>query len=443
MLQSKNKYLIIAIAAGIFVFSIMVVILSMLINSKEKIDLEAQKINSLRSVSRMTEFVKFSIEESIMLLKGYNAYIITNPDISEEKTLAYLHNLIGDDNLIKNVGIIKDTTIIFNYPKEENQKAIGTNLAKIPEQKDDLLKVKNTLKPIFFGPINLVQGGQGYIARIPIIMDGKYWGQISIVLKSDKVEKLFQQYAKDNNLEISMFKGEESSENIIFGDINIIDRDPIFSTVSLIGTDYVIAALDIASETGKSHYLWMYIFSVIFALLIGYVVFISFMNTSRIKLQASIDKLTRVYNRSQLDSFIKEAFQKAKKNNTELGIVVMDIDNFKATNDIYGHLAGDIILQNVSSTMLTICRKTETVFRMGGDEFMILFQDISGRESFEIIIDRIINMLPSTVTYQNHEIPVSLSAGFALYPEDGKDFDTLFKYADDKMYKSKKEAKGF
>ena len=441
MIHSKKRYLIIAIAAGIFVFSIMAALLFMLINSKEKVDIENQKLNSLSSASRMTAYVKFTIEESIILLKGYNAYITTNPDISEEKTIAYLDNLIGDNNLIKNVGVIKDTTIIFNYPKEGNQKAIGTDLAKIPEQKDDLLKVKNTLNPIFFGPINLVQGGQGYIARIPIILEGKYWGQISIVLKSDEFEKLFQEYAKDNELEIAMFKGDASSQNIIFGDINILGKNPIISTVSLLGTDYKMASLDLSSKYGMYQYLWMYILSILFSLMLAYMVFKSFMNTSRIKVQASKDKLTMVYNRGQLDSFIKDALQQTKKNGTELGIIVMDIDNFKATNDIYGHLAGDVVLRKVASSMLALCKKTETVFRMGGDEFMIVFHDVSGRESFETITDRIMNMLPSTVIYQNQEIPLSLSLGFALYPKDGKDFDTLFKCADDKMYINKMEAK--
>jgi diguanylate cyclase (GGDEF)-like protein len=393
----------------------------------------------MHEVSDLTEFIRFSIEKSIILLKGYEVYLSTDPNITEEITLKYLENLIGDNEMIKNVSIIKDTTIIFSYPKEGNVGAIGTDLSMIPGQKDTLLKVKDTLEPTFFGPIDLVQGGRGYIARTPVITDGNYWGQVSIVLKEDEVNRLILEEAADAGLEVAMFQGQAKAENLVLGDATILDKNPIFSEINMLGTSYAVSGVKDETASAYQSFTLFYLVSFFFSLMLGYLFFTSVRKSGQIAVQAAQDKLTRVHNRTHLDYFLKGVFQRAKNNQTFIGILVMDIDDFKKTNDVYGHLAGDQVLLTAASSMLASCRKTETIFRMGGDEFMIVFQDIDGRESFELIVDRILNQLPDKIPYQKHEIPFSVSVGYALYPEDGESFDTLFKYADDRMYEQKRK----
>lgn len=441
MVQNKNKHFIVSLIAGLVVFGVMFFTLFSLIQAREINAEKTRNLNSMKVISHMTEFLKFSIEKPVLLLKGYEVYIMTNPDISEEETLQYLENLIGEEKLIKNIGIIKGSTIIFNYPKEQNLKAIGTDLSKVAEQKDALKKVEITMQPLFFGPVSLVQGGTGYIARTPIEIEGKYWGQVSVVLKAEEVNKLLQDYAARLKLEISLFQGSPVKENLIFGDIDILDRNPILSTVSLIGSQYVIAAHEIEAETVFGNYEILYWFSFLFSLLLAFVVYLAFMRSSEIRRQASKDKLTQLHNRSHLDGFLKTVFSRAKNKKMKIGILVMDIDHFKETNDVYGHLAGDAVLQAVAATLLSICRKTETVFRMGGDEFLIIFQDVSTREAMEAIANRVISGLPLTVLYNEFEISLAVSAGYSLYPEDGEEFDILFKQADDLMYENKKAKK--
>ena len=158
------------------------------------------------------------------------------------------------------------------------------------------------------------------------------------------------------------------------------------------------------------------------------------MRSAGIKFQASIDSLTQVHNRSYLEFFIKGLFQHAKTNGTHIGIVEMDIDHFKSINDTYGHLAGDAALKLVASSLLSHCRKSETVFRMGGDEFLIIFKDLADKNSFGLILERIKSGLPTILHYHDFEIPISISTGHAVYPEDGDHFDALFKHADKMMY---------
>ncbi|GAB1476258.1 hypothetical protein MASR2M70_10920 [Bacillota bacterium] len=115
--------------------------------------------------------VKLLIHSNISLLQGFDAYIRINPEINEENTYRYLDQLLTyNSTYIRNIGVIKDTTILWNYPKETNAAAIGVDLSKIKEQRGPVLKVKTEMIPVFQGPISLVQGGTGFSVRVPIIV---------------------------------------------------------------------------------------------------------------------------------------------------------------------------------------------------------------------------------------------------------------------------------
>ncbi len=105
----------------------------------------------------------------------------------------------SNSKLIKNISVLKDTTIVYAYPLKGNEAVIGKNLAFIAAQKGNVLKVKKNMTPIFQGPVNLVQGGTGFISRIPVILeDGTYWGQISIVINGEELMKETGLYEKDS-----------------------------------------------------------------------------------------------------------------------------------------------------------------------------------------------------------------------------------------------------
>ncbi len=438
MKHDKKFYLIRSLAAGALIFICVMLLLASLISTRAHNQLQARNLQSLKATSDMAEYVRYSIQMRLMILKGYEVYVMTNPDISEEITMKYLKNLIGDDPLVKNVGIIKDTTIIFNYPKEENIKAIGVDISKIPDQRDALLKVKATGLPVFFGPVNLVQGGQGFIARIPINVGVDYWGQISLVLKADEVEAMFMNYAESRNLEIAMFRNDTDPSSLVLGNADILDKTPVLNSVTIMDSAYIIACVDNTPIPEQQYVIPSYIGAFLLSLLLAWLVFFSLMKSAEIKFQASIDSLTKAHNRSYLDFFIKGLFQRAQSDGTLLGIIEMDIDHFKQINDSYGHMAGDEALKLISSGLLSLCRQTETVFRMGGDEFLVVFHDLSEKSSFDMILQRISEGLPSTLNYHGHVIPLSVSMGFALYPENGENFDVLFKHADQQMYANKK-----
>jgi len=152
------------------------------------------------------------------------------------------------------------------------------------------------------------------------------------------------------------------------------------------------------------------------------------------------DSLTGLPNRSQLLKKIDESVQKSQKNNSLFALCFIDLDKFKPINDNYGHHAGDMLLKHVAKLLLHVVRKNDTVARIGGDEFVILFDNIKSKAVIQSKIDKIrkiVTKMPLAYT-KNDLISFGLSLGVSYYPEDTSDIQELFKIADKAMYKDKK-----
>ena len=120
----------------------------------------------------------------------------------------------------------------------------------------------------------------------------------------------------------------------------------------------------------------------------------------------------------------------------------MDLDRFKFINDTMGHDAGDQLLKEVAKRLTTSTRKSDTVARMGGDEFISICAKITAPEDAGVIARKIIAALSGPFDLQGRECTISVSIGISVYPRDGDDGETLLKKADTAMYRVKGERKG-
>lgn len=138
----------------------------------------------------------------------------------------------------------------------------------------------------------------------------------------------------------------------------------------------------------------------------------------------------------------KEINSLIEEGNSRFAVVYIDIDNFKYINDSLGHQTGDIFLKYIANKFKKEILTTDFVARQGGDEFTILFKSFLNTDEITLFMDRLIKSFEHVWKYQQHEFFVSISAGIALYPENGKDVMTIFKNADIAMYFAKKAGKG-
>ena len=154
-----------------------------------------------------------------------------------------------------------------------------------------------------------------------------------------------------------------------------------------------------------------------------------------------IDKLTAVFNRESLLAqirFLKRRADQDPQEKTQFALLFIDLDEFKCINDHYGHDAGDQFLITVASRLKAAVRTTDVVARYGGDEFVVLLKDVCTASDVITAEEKIRSIVEAPMTLQKSSVNVGVSIGWAMFPQDGKDADTLMKVADSRMFDSKK-----
>jgi diguanylate cyclase (GGDEF)-like protein/PAS domain S-box-containing protein len=160
-------------------------------------------------------------------------------------------------------------------------------------------------------------------------------------------------------------------------------------------------------------------------------------NEERLKFLATHDPLTGLPNRAEFERFCREAMARARRRGLRLAVLYIDLDNFKPVNDTYGHVIGDELLKTISDRMKQVVRETDTVARIGGDEFCMLLADIEDMSSGFIVARKLLDVLSQPVVTRRGAHHVGASIGVSTYPDDGNDPQTLLRLADAAMYRVK------
>jgi diguanylate cyclase (GGDEF)-like protein/PAS domain S-box-containing protein len=151
---------------------------------------------------------------------------------------------------------------------------------------------------------------------------------------------------------------------------------------------------------------------------------------------ANNDQLTGLPNRALFHDRLTVALSRAKRYRKELAVMVMDMDNFKAVNDTKGHDAGDRLLKAVADRMKAVLRTSDTLARMGGDEFCMV-AELAGKQEEKLVAKRILEIFAEPFELYDCMLTVTMSIGVAVFPRDGSDITTLIKNADAAMYRAK------
>ena len=158
--------------------------------------------------------------------------------------------------------------------------------------------------------------------------------------------------------------------------------------------------------------------------------------------QALHDSLTNLPNRALFHDRLSNTLSSAQRSHELFALIGLDLDLFKEINDTLGHHAGDLVLQHVAQACHKILRESDTVARMGGDEFSILLPKVTDREHAMQIAQRVLAAIKEPLQIDGHLIEVSASLGIAIYPEHGDDELTLIMHGDAAMYEAKRQKLG-
>lgn len=168
--------------------------------------------------------------------------------------------------------------------------------------------------------------------------------------------------------------------------------------------------------------------------------------TQRVELEAALahralhDPLTGLANRTLFFDRLGQAMLQARRDRSQVALVMLDLNNFKAVNDAHGHQVGDAVLVKLAGSLARGLRATDTVARIGGDEFAWVLPGVSGRQAAMVMMAKLLAAVPPGFRVERKSIEMGVSGGMAIFPDDATDVDTLLHVADVQLYAAKRRA---
>lgn len=383
-----RKSFSLALFISVCVFTLIMLISSVFVYNYSLRVRQDNENNVVASYYSLNDEIQNFKNQNVSLLSGFSAYIQLKDTTDDDEIYQYLDFLLRDHlDDIKNIGVLIDTTIRWVYPIQGNESAIGKDLTTIPEQIDEILRVKNNLETLFVGPVNLIQGGTAFIVRMPLLKNDAYWGMVSIVLKAEKAFKFVDKHSESYKMEYLITTADQPDE-VIYGDAAILELSPLkFRTEASIG-GWDVYAIPTGGWGSKTTQINLFVLiSILFSFLVAWRVFLWMTNYSKVlsdkvELESKfiLDRFTGIYTREYFNFRLKEEVSVGHRYNHPIAMIYFDLDHFKHVNDVYGHSAGDDVLLEVVGKVNSIIRTEDVFARWGGDEFILLLPntDIDG-----------------------------------------------------------------
>ena len=427
----------------LIVFLLGICLVGLIVYKIDSHETEQQHIKAQLNATTYGERIKNEITNGIAITDTLKQVLISeNGKISQFDTIA--ENIMSD--VIESIQLAPDGNVTDIYPSE------GTEASKI-----DLLQDKDCSKISCYardnhviitqGPFDLKRGGCGIAVRNPVYLKDEnnqeyFWGFTIVILRvpdifSDAISAL-----SDFGYEYRLSKTDapwSDTYKVVYQ-----SDDQLTHTVSYgftIGEENW--KLEVAPESGWRDLRLLIIvggmFTTVVLLFSGLtrVWLVSKENKNKFQILAHTDSLTDIYNRYGFDELAERMITKNPK--THFVAALLDIDDFKFINDIYGHVYGDRALKSLTDSMKAFFPKNTLLGRNGGDEFCILLPDHTYKEAGELLLQ--FTKLPKTFSCKGKEYPFFISLGYAEYPTFASTRSQLMRCADAALYEIKLHGK--
>ena len=405
------------------------------------------------SVTEKANLVRIGLESAINttmnLAYGLVAYVSVYPDFEKNEMDRLARFVIEETDLILNIALARDNIITYVNPYEKNREVLGLDYHANPQQSSSVIELMKTKKKILAGPVNLVQGGVGFIGRIPIYRDRDkedYWGLASIVLDTEKIYEAGGVPERGTGGEFAMRgkEGQGGDGEIFLGRGSLFEDKPGTLPVTLFEGQWILAAIpdggwDNAAASGKI--LIIRVLGVFIALLVASSLLLLLVSNRKMHYYALYDHLTGLANMRLFRIVSEQILSQSSRKNRMFALMFFDLDDFKNINDVYGHKNGDRVLSEVARRISEVIRKTDLVCRYGGDEYLIILPDINETDNVSLIAEKIVETVKKPIVLSGKEVEIKTSMGIAVYPDDGLTISDLMKKADHAMYSVKKGGK--
>ena len=427
----------------LIVFLLGICLVGLIVYKIDSHETEQQHIKAQLNATTYGERIKNEITNGIAITDTLKQVLISeNGKISQFDTIA--ENIMSD--VIESIQLAPDGNVTDIYPSE------GTEASKI-----DLLQDKDCSKISCYardnhviitqGPFDLKRGGCGIAVRNPIYLKDEnnqeyFWGFTIVILRVPDIFPDAISALSDFGYEYRLSKTDapwSDTYKVVYQ-----SDDQLTHTVSYgftIGEENW--KLEVAPESGWRDLRLLVIvggmFTAVVLLFSGLtrVWLVSKENKNKFQILAHTDSLTDIYNRYGFDELAERMITKNPK--THFVAALLDIDDFKFINDIYGHVYGDRALKSLTDSMKAFFPKNTLLGRNGGDEFCILLPDHTYKEAGELLLQ--FTKLPKTFSCKGKEYPFFISLGYAEYPTFASSRSQLMRCADAALYEIKLHGK--
>ncbi len=428
---------------GIFLLAFLICVLIVDWDVQRNGEIAKHNLNSLlvNQQVQLTNEVSNTINQ-VYLLRS----IVLGSNGKPEHLAAYGDFLYSKPRTLRNVLLAKNGKVNSIYPLQGNEAALGLNLLGSDNASSaEAISARNSGEIVLTGPFKLMQGGQALSARLAVYVPGEkgeitYWGLVSVTMDYPKVfaDKALD-YLKRNNYAYRLSKKEGANLIPLLSNQQEKLVEPEGVTFNFYNMTFFLEAAPIHGWYDYNRLKWGGFASFVIAFLISYTLGSMMERSTSWQEKARRDPLTGLYNRSAAFYFINQllaspVFEKG-------AFIILDMDDFKTVNDVYGHQIGDKLLSDFAKTLKENCRESDIIGRLGGDEFIVFMAFNSSDDFLQPKLERLYAALKNKIEYQGKSMVVTSSMGVSLTEKAGKDVKELYRKADEALYKAKESDK--
>ncbi len=435
----------VALSAAALVFALLMAAGEAVLRAQLQDRQNKRHIETLSYATALQVRLERELNAQLYLNSGLAAYLVVrNNSIEPREVQAVLAELHRGSRHVRNLAVAVGYRLLYVHPIEGNERAMGLYYPDQPAQWPVIQRIARSGQAALAGPVDLVQGGRGLIYRLPIMLDGRYWGLLSTVIDPDALFEAVRAEAADPRYDFAIRgrDGQGLDGGPVWGAPALFDHPKtLIQEMEVPGGRWVIAVRPLSTDDTALLRLGIRSVTAAVGLLMATMLFMLIRNRGLMARRAMYDDLTRLPNRRLFEDRALMAFSRQQRQPGQLcALLFLDLDDFKSVNDQHGHKAGDAVLMAVAARAQAAVRQNDTVARWGGDEFIVLLENISA-DMLETIAQRLRSSIQEPVDYQGCALRVGVSIGLALYPDAGKDLDQLLHAADHHMYSDKTDRK--
>jgi diguanylate cyclase (GGDEF)-like protein len=384
------------------------------------------------------------IDSVAQVTTGLAAFLADQQGLTEEGEQALLQTSVDNNPLLAGGCVVKPNGRITRCIERDRSELFGDEIIGRADVSRVLARMESDAEPTLMGPLEYAPGNEGLVVLTPVPVTRQ--SQPAVILTVIDMSRLVAAARTDNRTRVETawalrVKANDTrgSSETFWGPEALNRADATTNPLQIHDLNWELVLTSENTQPGGSRRVAILRFlSILCALTVSGLFYFTLSEREQIHRMALTDPLTGLPNRRLLEERISQRIHLARRYRTNFCLLHVDLNNFKHINDQHGHRAGDHVLRTVAQRFAEALRSSDTIARIGGDEFIILLPDAEDAHAAQSVADNLGQVIRRPMAYESLRLNTSGSFGIACYPDHGETSDALIDHADKNMYAHKR-----